>query len=146
VGALGPLLLLAWGAKRSGHAKDIQALSRGLARFSAIGIWVVAVLFASGIINCWFLVGPLRITTLFSADYGVVLAVKVGLFAAMLGLAMLNRYRLSPKLAESLAEQGSAAPAVTAFRSSLLVESTIAVMILFAVSVLGILAPLGSGN
>ncbi len=144
VGALAPLLALAITAKRSCDLKDAQSLAFGLDRFSAIGIWTVLVLVASGFVNAWFLVGPSKWRALFSSEYGLVLSAKVAFFAAMLALAMLNRYRLSPALTGALRTPGRLAPAIGTFRSSLAVESLLAALGLIAVSVLGMLAPLSS--
>ncbi len=144
VGALAPLLLLALSAGRSGRSEDARALSYGLDRFSSVGLCVVVALFASGMTNSWFLIGPSRWRVLFSTGYGIVLAAKVALFAAMLGLAMLNRYRLSPSLTSALGRRGNAASQVAAFRSSLFAESMLAALVLIAVSMLGMLAPLSS--
>ncbi len=144
VGALAPLLLLAITAKRSGQSEDAQSLAFALDRFSAIGIWTVVMLVASGIVNAWFLIGPSNWPELFSSQYGLLLSLKVAFFAAMLGLAMLNRYHLSPALKGAIGSPGRLAPAVGAFRSSLVGESLLAALVLIAVSVLGMLAPLSS--
>jgi putative copper resistance protein D len=144
IGALAPLLLLAIRAKRSGQSEDAQALAYGLDRFSSIGVWTVVVLVASGIVNCWFLIGPSRWRALFSSAYGLLLCIKVAFFAAMLGLAMLNRYRFAPALTSALCRPVRAAASVDTFRASLVVESLLAALVLIAVSALGMLAPLSS--
>ncbi|MEI9805441.1 MAG: copper homeostasis membrane protein CopD [Pseudolabrys sp.] len=63
-------------------------------RFSVIGIAAVGTLLASGVFNSWNLLsGP---GDLLATDYGRLIMLKIGLFAAMVGLAGVNRYRLTP--------------------------------------------------
>jgi putative copper resistance protein D len=65
-------------------------------RFSTIGIASVGTLVATGFINSWnLLAGP---RDLIATDYGRLLLLKIALFAAMVGIASVNRYRLTPQL------------------------------------------------
>jgi putative copper resistance protein D len=65
-------------------------------RFSMLGIVSVTALLTSGAVNSWnLLAGP---SDLLSADYGQLVALKIGLFAAMVGIATFNKYRLTPHL------------------------------------------------
>lgn len=138
IGALVPLLMLIAIAAR-GHAPDdgAQALL-GLQRFSAIGVGVVAVLVVTGLLNSWFLIGPGRVGKIFTDPYGRLLLAKLLLFATMLGLAALNRFRHSPQL------EHTGAPPATAFQPvlrSVAVETSLAIAVLFLVSWLGTLSP-----
>jgi putative copper resistance protein D len=69
-----------------------------------------------------------------------VLVGKLALFAAMLGLAAANRFRLTPALAAGLAS-GSPDQALNALRKSVLIESAAALAVIVLVSILGTLAP-----
>lgn len=73
-----------------------EAATRATLRFSTLAIACVAALAASGLTNSAILLGwpvdPL------ASSYGRILAVKVALFASMLILATVNRYRLTPRL------------------------------------------------
>jgi putative copper resistance protein D len=141
IGALVPFMLLALQAKRSTTIEDAQALQFALDRFSAIGIWIVAALVLSGIINSWFLIGPSQWRGTFTTTYGIVLIVKIGLFGTMMVFATLNRYRLSPALSAAINRQCSTQRSVSAVRSSIFTETTLALLVLGAVSLLGTLAP-----
>ena len=69
--------------------------------------------------------------------------VKAGhglLFAGMLGLAALNRYRLTPALAQAIEEE-DAPRAQALLRASLVVEGGLAIVILGLVAWLGTLSP-----
>ena len=67
-------------------------------RFSVVGVLSVGGLLASGLINSWYLLsGPRDLVT---TDYGRLVALKIGLFAAMVTLAAVNRFYLTPRLPE----------------------------------------------
>lgn len=133
IGALAALAALARRARREGGA----AMTAGLAAFSGVGPAVVAALAASGLVNGWFMVGPAHIADLLATAYGRLLAVKLVLFAAMLGLAGLNRLVLTPRLA--------ARGDVRGLRASLLAETALGVAVLAAVAWLGVLPPPAEG-
>ena len=70
------------------------------------------------------------------------LLVKLALFAAMLGLAALHRWRVVPRLeGEVLAGGGSRS--LQTLRLTVTIEATLAVLIIAAVSILGTLNPHG---
>ncbi len=146
IGALVPSTLLALQAKRSSAIEDAQALQFALDRFSAIGIWIVAALILSGIINSWFLIGPSRWRATFTTTYGIVLIVKLGLFGMMLVFAALNRYRLSPALNAAIDRESSTQLPLYAVRSSIFTETALALLVLGAVSLLGTLEPPSSSQ
>jgi copper resistance protein D len=72
--------------------------------------------------------------------YGRLLIAKLVLFAAMLALASLNRFRLTPGFERSIAAADHAR-ALGALRVSLAVETACAVVILALVGWLGTLEP-----
>lgn len=133
LGALAPLL--AWSLRaRPGPAGD--RLAAALHRFSGVGTALVAALAASGLVNAAILVGPAGVPRLPQSAYGRWLLLKLALFAGMLLLAALNRWRLTPALA---AGQDS----LPRLRASLWAETALGVGVLAAVSVMGVLAPTG---
>jgi putative copper resistance protein D len=65
-------------------------------RFSILGILCVGALLVSGIVNSWNLLGGPR--DLVATDYGRLVALKIGLFVAMIAIATVNRSFLTPRL------------------------------------------------
>jgi len=59
----------------------------------------VGTLLASGIVNSWYEVGTLN--NLFTTSYGQLVLIKIALFAAMVALACVNRFYLTPRLASA---------------------------------------------
>jgi putative copper resistance protein D len=98
-------------------------------RFSAAAMTCVGALLATGLINAWNLVGSLEALT--TTTYGRVLTVKLVLFAAMLGLAAVNRLWLTPRLPG----------AALALARNSLAEAALGLGVLLAVGVLGTLEP-----
>lgn len=96
---LGALPAFAWLLIWSRDDPERRALAtRATRRFSLLAIACVGALTVSGLVNSAVLVGwP---DALFASAYGRVLALKVALFAAMLALAAINRFRLTPRLPE----------------------------------------------
>lgn len=89
VGALAPLAAMAW--------RPAQPLLPVLQRFSHAAIFVVALLVLSGLALA--IVQLESFGALIDSQYGIILSIKLTLVAALLGLAALNRYRLTPALA-----------------------------------------------
>ncbi|HWK94777.1 MAG TPA: CopD family protein [Pseudolabrys sp.] len=129
---LGALPALAW-LLLWGRAAPAQAiLAAGVTRhFGTVALIAVAGLLASGIVNTAILVGwpaaPLATT------YGRALALKIALFAAMLALAAINRFRLTPALPAPGAARGLAGTAPG--------ESALGLGILVIVGLLGTQPP-----
>ncbi|MNI91990.1 Copper resistance protein D [compost metagenome] len=74
------------------------------------------------------------------STYGVLLCLKILLFAAMLVLATMNRFHLSPLLARSI-QSGEYTGAVNALRRSMALEFSVAIIIVCLVAWLGTLSP-----
>ena len=147
-GALLPLGILIFGALRSNKSADARAACYGLDRFSAIGSAVVASLILSGLINSWFLIGVANWLALFTTAYGVALLIKLVLFALMLALAAMNRFRWAPRLRHELEndQHRSTLVGLRELRISLSIEIALAAVVLSAVAVLGTLPPPISGE
>ncbi|WP_114227231.1 MULTISPECIES: copper homeostasis membrane protein CopD [Sphingomonas] len=143
VGALVGLLLLVSRPVVRVDASHLRLTHRALHGFGSIGTIVVGTIVISGLVNGWVLVGLGNITTLTSNLYGQLFVLKLVLFAAILGLASLNRFRLTPAFEQSIAAENHRG-ALGALRTSLLVETGCVVGILGLVAWLGTLSPSAS--
>lgn len=127
IGAL--IVFLANALRRKDNDRDLVV---PLSRFANTGSLIVAVLFVTGTINTVLTAGwPLPL----SSQWMLLLALKLGLLAAMLALAAANRWRLTPALDRG--EPGAKA----ALRRSLALELSCGIAILAVVAVLGTLDP-----
>ncbi len=100
-------------------------------RFSVVGILSVGGLLASGLTNSWYLLsGPRDLVT---TDYGRLVALKIGLFAAMVTLAAVNRFYLTPRLPER--------SALRALLRNSIAEIGLGLCVVLFVAVLGTLPP-----
>jgi putative copper resistance protein D len=97
LGGLPPLAMLLGAASWQKEPRFAAVPSLAVQRFSLLGIISVSTLLASGIVNSWYEVGTL--TNLFATSYGQLVVVKIALFTAMIALASLNRFYLTPRLA-----------------------------------------------
>lgn len=140
VGALLGLVLLVSRSATRVDAAHLGLTHRALHGFGAVGTIVVGTIFVTGLVNGWVLVGIGNLAALPGSTYGQFLIAKLALFIAMLGLASLNRFRLTPAFERSIAlnDHGRA---LGALRTSLAVESACVVVILGLVAWLGTLAP-----
>lgn len=129
LGAL-PAFALLLGSRPGGRPGDAD-LVRVTRRFSRLAILAVTALTVSGLINSWHLLSGPR--NLLDTVYGRLLALKLVLFAAMLALAAVNRFDLTPAL-----------PAArTALARNALIETVLGLGVLALVAVLGTIAPGG---
>lgn len=138
---LGALLAFALMAKINALQTEarIRLLARAVNRFEVIGAVIVVVITVTGVVNYLFIVGP-KLDEVFLSTYGVLLFIKVVLFAGMLVLAALNRFHLGPFLERSLRD-GQHREAANALRRSVVVELAAAVLIVGLVAWLGTLSP-----
>ena len=117
----------------------IRLLVRAVKRFEWVGAVIVVVITVTGIVNYLFIVGP-ELDEVFLSTYGILLFIKVGLFAGMLVLAALNRFQLGPLLERSLRDRQYRV-AANALRRCVVVEWVAAVLIVGLVAWLGTLSP-----
>ena len=138
---LGALVAFALMAKTNALQTEahIRLLARAVNRFEVIGAVIVVVITVTGVVNYLFIVGP-KLDEVFLTTYGVLLFIKVVLFAGMLVLAALNRFHLGPFLERSL-QNGQYTVAANALRRSVVVELAAAVLIVGLVAWLGTLSP-----
>src|SRR6516225_8488910 len=85
LGALVPLSLLLAETRSAGDRRSILVARGATARFSAMAVASVGTLVISGVVNTWFLAGT--VPALVGTEYGRLLLLKLGLFAAMLLIA-----------------------------------------------------------
>jgi len=139
IGALASFMLLLRWAPKGGRA-EVQQLGRMLNGFAIMGSVVVATLLVTGTIN-YLMIAGLNFGRVFTTTYGILLAIKLVFFLAMLALAAANRYRLTPMLEASIASDNHG-PAIASLKSSLVLESGCALLILALIACLGMLNPL----
>jgi putative copper resistance protein D len=134
MGWVGGLFCLAQPLRRivRGEA-EVNALHAVLRRFSRVGYWTVALLLVSGGINGVILVPS--VAKLVGTDYGRVLLVKIALALAMVTVALVNRFALTPKIS------AAGAAGVHALRRSVLLEQGVGLLVLVSVALLGTIHP-----
>ena len=136
IGGLAPLSLLSVIHDRGSAAE--RGFGQTLHRFSLMGYGAVGTLIATGLFNGWRLVGS--ISNLVTTPYGQLLALKVGLFLAMLALAAINRLWISPALwAPPLGSD--TAPWLQRLKRHIAAEQGLAILVLAVVSWLGVIEP-----
>ncbi|MBF6036367.1 copper homeostasis membrane protein CopD [Pseudomonas sp. P155] len=136
---LGAMLALVLMAQGSVDEARIRSLAFAVRRFEWIGAVIVLTLSITGVVNYLFIVGA-RLDEILLGTYGMLLAIKVLLFAGMLVLAALNRFHLGPALAQAL-RNGQYVIAANALKRSVVVELAIASLIVALVAWLGTLSP-----
>lgn len=128
--------LLTFLAHAFGRAEGFE---HELAAFARTGTGIVALLLLTGVVNTLSIAGwPLDAAHL-TSPWGLLLGVKLALFGAMLGLAAINRWRLTPALASA------DATARRHLRISLLVETGLGLGVVAVVAMLGVLDPAALG-
>ena len=119
IGSLYPLCLLSF-------SKDISFIRNRVKAFGDWAVFMVAVLIIAGGFMLLDLFGS--IDEIFSTDYGMVVLVKLTLVIAILGIAAINRVRLTPNI---VSQKG-----VRQFRNSVTIEIFVALLILIVTTYL----------
>jgi copper resistance protein D len=135
LGGLVPLTWLLGRARSPSGAAWISVARDVVPRFSHMGYVAVALLAATGAINTLLLVGSVE--ALAGTPYGRLLSLKILLFLVMVVLALINRFRLLPRLR---GEPQPSAP-LAALARSVLFEQALGFAVLAVVSVLGTWPP-----
>jgi putative copper export protein/mono/diheme cytochrome c family protein len=140
IGGLLPLTAVLVIAHRAGDVRSISIAAEATRRFSVLGVVSVLTLLVSGIINTYVLAGS--IPALVGTPYGRLLLIKIGLFIAMVLIAVINRQSLTPRLASAAAGEPSMAQGtLTHLVRNSLTELALGLAILAVVGALGILIP-----
>lgn len=138
LGALVGFLALA----RSRDLDRNGELHHALRSFSGLGSFVVGALVITGAANIAFSTSGMIGLSSLDPGWLALLIAKLVLFGAMLALAALHRFRLTPALLSS--DRAGQAAAIRQLRQTLLLETAVGVAILVIVAVLGRLAPLAA--
>jgi putative copper resistance protein D len=136
VGALPPLIVL-FAAVDADDASLAMART-ATARFSMLGIVSVGTLLATGIVNTFYLVGSVR--ALYGTDYGRLLLIKIALFVAMVAIAAVNRFLLTPQLVQQ-ASIAACRGALRRLRCNAAIEALAGAIVIAIVAALGTMAP-----
>jgi putative copper resistance protein D len=136
LGALIPLIFVLWRAR---SAKWLPIAQQATLRFSTLGVVTVTTLVATGLVNTWYLVG--NVPALVGTPYGRLLLVKLALFAAMLSLAAINRFRLTPRLIATPSDQAGVPDPLRELYRSAACETGLALLLLLVVGALVHLKP-----
>lgn len=147
LGAIAAFLLLLRPVEPASEAR-LAFAARGLDQFTRVGTLCVLVIAATGLVNAQIVIGAGNIARSAGSPYGQLLTVKLLLFAAMLILAAVNRWRLTPALRAAVdpgAMSADPARAVAAMRTSLILEASAGLAILALVAWFGMLAPVSAG-
>jgi copper resistance protein D len=140
LGGLVPLGVLLRRATRPGDETFAPLARVALPHFSQMGYAAVAFVALTGTVNTVMLVGGFD--ALVMTPYGRLLCVKIALFAAMVGLALVNRFRLLPRLRR---DADATVPLRALFRS-VVAEQAIGLAILAVVAVFGTWPPAIEAN
>ena len=132
LGGLPALVMVLAASKRDPAGLGGYAI-RTTGRFSWVGIACVGTLIATGVINSAFLLsGP---GDLLTTVYGRLLSIKLLLFGALVAIAAVNRFRLTPRLAQPDVRH--------ALLRNSVIELVLGAGVLFLVAILGTLEPGG---
>ena len=137
IGGLVSLVLLLSVSRNDQTDAGVSFARDATERFSTMGVAIVVVVLATGVINAWILVGSWQ--ALIVTDYGRLLMLKVALFGVMLLVAAVNRFWLTPRLAPSGSEPQFKVLRRLARNS--MIEIILASMIFAIVGMLGTLHP-----
>jgi copper resistance protein D len=135
LGALWPLAVLLGLSRQAGDPVSAAIAYQATRRFSVLGMISVAVVLASGVVNTYEILGIEAFSL--STDYNRLLAAKIGLFAAMLAIAAVNRQRLTLRLSDERDRRR----AMRQLQLNSLTEAGLGLMILAIVAVLGRIPP-----
>lgn len=120
---------------------DVEGTSRALTGFAVLGTCAVAALAITGSVNTFFLVGADGLGRITGSTWGVLLIVKLALFAVMLGLAAHNRFTLAPALSRALDGGAGTHVPVRHLRLSVGLEMLAGIALLGVVAVMGVQMP-----
>ena len=131
LGGLPAFAMLLWTAGQKRNRRWDNLTIEATRRFSILAVVAVGTLLASGIINSWSLLSGAR--DLWTTDYGRLVAFKAALLAAMIAIASVNKFHLTPRL--------PARPALRNLQRNSLAEIGIGLCVLVLVGYLGRLQP-----
>jgi putative copper resistance protein D len=131
LGGLPAFALLLWAAHRRQKADWYDFTIIVTCRFSRLAAISVCILLATGIANSWNLLGGVR--DLWTTNYGRLVTCKIVLLAAMIAVATVNKFHLTPRL--------RAPAALRSLKRNSVTEIAIGLCVLVFVGYLGRLEP-----
>ncbi len=134
-----PLTLLLVRASRSSEPSLLLVASAITRRFSALSLFVVGALAATGLTNSYFLVGSLR--ALIASDYGRLLVLKLLLFVIMIALGACNLLRFKPQLALANEQNATQRDALRKLTRNVIAELCLGTLVVLIVGALGATPP-----
>jgi putative copper resistance protein D len=137
VGALLPLIVLFAAAADADDASLAMART-ATTRFSILGIVSVGTLLVTGIVNTYYLAGSRP--ALLHTEYGRLLLIKIALFLAMVAIAAVNRFRLTPQLLQQVSIAASR-DALRQLRRNAAIEVLAGAIVIAIVAALGTMPP-----
>ncbi len=135
LGGLWPLSILLADAHRAADPVSAAIADQATRRFSVLGLVSVAAILATGLINTYEILGASALSI--DTAYNRLLLAKISLFIAMLAVAAVNRWRLTPRLSS----EGGRGQAVRQLRWNSLAEAGLGLLILGIVAMLGRIPP-----
>jgi putative copper resistance protein D len=96
------------------------------------------------LVNAWLLVGDLP--ALIATSYGRLVSTKVALFAMMLAIAAVNRFKLTPRLRADVSRDDTSQAALHHLWRNVIAEVCLGAAILSIVGVLGAMPPSTHGH
>lgn len=137
LGALAGFCLLL--IRRSPREEGVMV--RSLTGFASIGTVTVVVLVITGLVNAVFLIGAEGLGLTPGSTWGLLLIAKLVLFAAMVGLAVHNRFTLTPALSRAVEARADTAHALRRLRISIGLEMLAGFALLGLVAAMGVQMP-----
>jgi copper resistance protein D len=134
LGSLPPLIAVIGYAMTRADAPAYDAAREATRRFSALGAASVGTLLLTGIASSFFALHDLP--ALYESDYGRLLLAKVALFVAMVALATVNRFVLTPRI-----DAQEARSSLLALRRNAVAELVLGLAVVCIVAKLGISMP-----
>ncbi len=136
IGALLPLIVLF--AAAGADDASLAMARTATARFSILGIVSVGTLLVTGIVNTYYLAGS--VPALLHTGYGRLLLIKIALFLAMVAIATVNRFRLTPQLLQH-ASIAASRDALRQLRRNASIEALAGAIVIAIVAALGTMPP-----
>jgi putative copper resistance protein D len=136
VGALLPLIVLL--AAAGADDASLAMARTATTRFSILGIVSVGTLLVTGIVNTYYLAGS--VPALLHTDYGRLLLIKIALFLAMVAIATVNRFQLTPQLLQQ-ASIAASRDALRQLRRNAVIEVLAGAIVIAIVAALGTMPP-----
>jgi putative copper resistance protein D len=135
VGALLPLIVLL--AVAGADDASLKMARTATTRFSILGIVSVGTLLVTGIVNTYYLAGS--VPALLHTDYGRLLLIKIALFLAMVAIATVNRFQLTPQLLQL--NIAASRDALRQLRRNAAIEALAGATVIAIVAALGTMPP-----